>query len=122
MDPRIVDAVRSIKALEDGDLDADEEVEMHVDEDAEDGQGNAKRRRIDNGETQSQAPLQPLLATPSQPPPSNSLLSAETLEGLRYFAEIQKNRGVTLSSKPADKKPAGGLGVLGAYGSDDESD
>ncbi|KAJ7650449.1 hypothetical protein FB45DRAFT_859208 [Roridomyces roridus] len=114
IDPRIVDAMRTVRALEDGDaLDEDGYI---LDEDVEDdgsGQPGAKRRRIE-----APAPMHE-----EQPPPT-SLLSADTLEGLKYFAEIRKRNGMPAAVAPS--KPAApvaplkeGLG-LGDYGSDDE--
>ncbi|KAF8525865.1 hypothetical protein BU17DRAFT_74283 [Hysterangium stoloniferum] len=94
-----VDAVRSIKALEDGVV-FDQE-----DEDDTAEQPPSKRQR---------------LADLSSPPPPQEasrhegLLSADTLEGLRYFAEIRKR---TLVSH--EKSKSGGL-ILADYGSDED--
>ncbi|KAF8518225.1 hypothetical protein JB92DRAFT_2828831 [Gautieria morchelliformis] len=75
-----VDAVRSIKALEEG-------VVLGDDEDALD-EPQAKRRKVDPA--QSAPP-------PEQQPKPIGLLSADTLEGLRYFAEIRKRNGAVTS-------------------------
>ena len=98
-----VDAVRSIKALEDGVILNDRE--SLPDEDVSD-KPQAKRRKVDS--------------VPSPPSPvaqqkATGLLSADTLEGLRYFAEIRKRNGAVTSR--------GGLKALGGlldYGSDAE--
>jgi pre-mRNA-splicing factor CWC2 len=98
-----VDAVRSIKALEEGVVLSDGEDPL--DEDALD-EPQAKRRKVD--------PMQ------SAPPPEQGskpigLLSADTLEGLRYFAEIRKRNGA-VASRGGPKM----LGGLMDYGSDAE--
>ncbi|KAJ7145088.1 hypothetical protein C8R43DRAFT_926943 [Mycena crocata] len=115
IDPRIVDAMRTVRALEDGDV-LDEDGYILDDDDVEDdgsGQPGAKRRRLET-------------ATPSlreeEPPQPKGLLSADTLEGLKYFAEIRKRNGVPTAPPPPRATPAPlkeGLG-LADYGSDDE--
>ncbi|KZP11014.1 hypothetical protein FIBSPDRAFT_937710 [Athelia psychrophila] len=118
MDPRIVDAMRAVKALEDGDILDDEGDgfgdEQEMDEGG-DGEPHAKRMRMqeDEQEQEPQAP-QPL-----------GLLTADTLEGLRYFAEIRKRNGAPPPG-PAKRTqalppPTAGLG-LADYGSDEDSD
>ena len=117
MDPRILQAERQLKALEDGvvleddDMDADGEVDEGdlQDEDGdEDGTPDAKRRRIE-----------PPPSLEPQPPASAGLLSTDTLEGLKYFAEIRKRTG---GPSVATAKPtATPVGIsLGDYGSDDD--
>lgn len=117
MDPRIVDAMRAVKALEDGDVldDGDEGVGM---DEADDGEPVAKRMRMydEDEHEQEQAQVR-------EPPQPLGLLSADTLEGLKYFAEIRKRNG---GPPPPTKKnppppPPTGLG-LGGYGSDGDSD
>ncbi|KAK1236379.1 Pre-mRNA-splicing factor [Marasmius sp. AFHP31] len=115
MDPGVVDAMRSIRALEDGDaLDDDghliENGHESQGEDAEgsdeDDQPAAKRRKID-------------ISDPD-PPKAQGLLSADTMEGLKYFAEIRARNGAPPSRPKAAPPPvAGGLN-LGDYGSDEE--
>jgi len=113
MDPRILQAERQLKALEDGvvleDDDGDYDVEdaNEMDEQGEDegGAHDAKRRRIEPPE--------------QQPPASTGLLSADTLEGLKYFAEIRKRSGgpPVATAKPTTTP----VGIsLGDYGSDDD--
>lgn len=121
MDPRIVDAMRSVRALEEG---------HGMDEDQEDDedQPDLKRRRLalENGDAADES-----MEAPSTPPqqstdtPSNQsapgLLNADTLEGLKYFAEIrQRHAGVTTAHQQrAPPTSSAGLG-LADYGSDDE--
>jgi len=113
MDPRILQAGRQLKPLEDGvvleDDDGDYDVEETNDMDAQgegkNGAHGAKRRRIE--------PPHP----EQQPPASTGLLSADTLEGLKYFAEIRKRTGGP--SVATDKPTAAPVGILsGDYGSD----
>ncbi|KAJ7043339.1 hypothetical protein C8F04DRAFT_1074445 [Mycena alexandri] len=114
IDPRIVDAMRTVRALEDGDV-LDEDGYMLDDEDVEDdgsGQPGAKRRRLETP---------PEVEREEEPAQPKGLLSADTLEGLKYFAEIRKRNGVP-AAPPRAAAPAPlkeGLG-LADYGSDDE--
>ncbi|KAG2750497.1 hypothetical protein P692DRAFT_20776946, partial [Suillus brevipes Sb2] len=115
MDPRIVDAMRAVRALEDGDMLDDEGEVVEDSEFGETGDPEPKRRRIE---------LPPPQEAASEPPPQPlGLLSADTMEGLKYFAEIRKRNGVSLgviNPKTAPSKPlTSGLGVAD-YGSDEE--
>ncbi|KAJ7111976.1 hypothetical protein C8R44DRAFT_883008 [Mycena epipterygia] len=115
IDPRIVDAMRTVRALEDGDVLDDEGYILDGDDVEDDGSSEpgAKRRRLEPPPTQ----VQEQSALPK------SLLSADTLEGLKYFAEIRKRNGLpTVATAPPKAAPAPmqeGLG-LADYGSDDE--
>lgn len=121
MDPRIVDAMRSVRALEEG-HDMDEEV-LEDDED----QPDLKRRRLalENGDTADESMEAPSPPQQSTGTPTNQtapgLLNADTLEGLRYFAEIrQRHAGVAITHQQrAPPTSSAGLG-LADYGSDDE--
>jgi len=119
MDPRILQAERQLKALEDGvvlgdddgDYDGqemDEVGEHDEDDDEDDDTPDAKRRRIGPPPPQG-----------TQSPLSTGLLSADTLEGLKYFAEIRNRAG---GPSVATAKPtATPVGIsLGDYGSDDD--
>jgi hypothetical protein len=112
MDPTIVDAMRSIRALEEGDQLEDDIYVEELEEDDEQSRG-AKRRRLEAPE---------LPAEQQQPPPqANGLLSADTIEGLKFFAEIRKKHGaVTGQARVAPPPSTNGLGGLGDYGSDDD--
>jgi len=119
IDPKVVDAMRTIRALEDGDI-LDEDGNI-VSDDEEDGEERgAKRRRIEAAEELSPEPEMP---PPQEPPKPLGLLSSDTLEGLKYFAEIRKKHGGAppLVTKPRAAAPPvqAGLG-LGGYGSDEE--
>ncbi|EIW84378.1 hypothetical protein CONPUDRAFT_49707 [Coniophora puteana RWD-64-598 SS2] len=136
MDPRIVDAMRSVRALEEGVvLDADSEFadgameEEEGEEGDTDGEPRGKRRRI---EGPAQATLTPPESEEEQPgpvPQPQGLLSADALEGLKFFAEIRRRNGSSgpvANVRPAAAAPApralnegGGLG-LADYGSDAE--
>ena len=117
MDPRILQAERQLKALEDGvvledddgDYDVEDANEVEPQGEDEDGVHGAKRRRIE-----------PLPHLEHQPPTSAGLLSADTLEGLKYFAEIRKRTGgpPIPTAKPTTATPVGIS--LGDYGSDDD--
>ena len=106
VDPHVIHAMRAVRALEDGDV---------LDEDGyllEDGAGEetaepeAKRRRIESAS-------QPESEEPPQP---TGLLSADTLESLKYFSQIRKQNGTPQTRPPPSPS---GLG-LADYGSDEE--
>ncbi|GJJ08328.1 hypothetical protein Clacol_002539 [Clathrus columnatus] len=97
-----VDAVRSIKALEDG--------TVLENEDEDEGQDYteqpiSKRRRLQESAISSE-----------QAPQSSGLLSTDTLEGLRYFAELRKRSSDV--SKIVGKPNI--IGLIADYGSDDD--
>ena len=117
MDPKILQAERQLKALEvgvvleddDGDYDGQDVDEMDAQGEGEDEDDapDVKRRRLE-------PPPQG-----TQPPPLTGLLSADTLEGLKYFAEIRKRTGGP--SVATAKLAATPVGMsLGEYGSDDD--
>lgn len=115
MDPRIVDAVRAIKALEDG-MELDEG-EDHGGEDGDEDEPANKKPRLaieDGGQSEE--------ASASTPPTAPGILNNDALEGLKYFAEIRKRTGtvVPVSKRaPQPPPPPGGLGLTG-YGSDED--
>lgn len=118
MDPRIVDAVRAIRALEDGVELEDDGLTAEDMEDVDDAP-DAKRRRLEIEDGFSTATPPSILAPSKQ----TGLLSADTLESLKYFTEIrQRNAQVTKMAAAAPTKPfTTGLG-LGGYGSDEDDD
>ncbi|CAK5268241.1 unnamed protein product [Mycena citricolor] len=116
VDPRVIDAMRTIRALEDGDT-LDEhgylieggDVQEEEDDD-DDGQPQAKRPRLE-------APPPPEEIVQAQ-----GILSADTMEGLKYFAQIRQRNGATMSAPArAAPPPTQNLGLgLADYGSDDD--
>jgi hypothetical protein len=121
MDPRIVDAMRAVRALEEG---VEEDEEGGEDQDMEDGRPDAKRRRIEGGspenEGRSEESVSPQPEQQQAPPQPTGLLSSDTLEGLKYFAEIRKRNGAAPVQQRAPPPPStAGLG-LADYGSDEE--
>lgn len=115
MDPRIVDAMRSMRALEEG-------VELEQDEEMPDEDGReAKRPRLIE---EAQAEVSPSPPPPPETEQKSGILSADALEGLKYFAEIRRKNGLGSAAPPPPKAvaappPSGGLG-LGDYASDEE--
>lgn len=103
----MVDAVRHIRALE------DEEAVPEAPSPPE------KRQRLEEPESEPQE-------LPEEPAPHTGLLSAQTLEGIKYLAEMRRRQGGTLHTKaapvsvPAPRPAAVGLGGLGGYASDEE--
>ena len=121
MDPRVVDAMQSVRALEEGrEYHAEDDL---MDEDLEAGGDGpeGKRRRIEMPETDDPEGVE----EPSEPQEQRpqGLLNSETLESLRYFSELRRQNGAAPAPVPAPstkvQRPAAGLG-LGDYGSDDE--
>lgn len=114
MDPRVVDAMRTIRALEDGDVLDDEgnlidngHGEYSGEEDEDTGR-EAKRRKLDVDDN-------------ATPPPSVGLLSSDTMDSLRYFSEIRKRNGLPPPAATRKAPPTTPVGLdLGDYGSDDE--
>lgn len=109
MDPRIVEAMRAVRALEDGDvLDEEGQVLDLEDDDSEAMDSHeVKRRKIELSPPQASQPSKPM-----------GLLTADTLEGLRYFSEIRNRNGSAHSQNVSLSKPVTtGLG-LADYGSD----
>lgn len=116
MDPRIIDAMRAVRALEDGDV-LDDDGEM------EDSQPGAKKRRLaleDSEEVAEEEDMDPEPVVETEPAQPRGLLSADTLESLKYFTEIRKRQAqdgpVATTTKPP---PPTGLG-LADYGSDED--
>lgn len=127
MDPRIVDAMRSVRALEEGDITAEGEGEAD-----EEGEREGKRRRLEY-EQEAEEMLKEMeeedaveaQSTPSIVPQAQGprgLLSTDTLEGLRYFAQIRQNNGAAPASAPTSKPKAARPATLdlGGYGSDED--
>lgn len=96
MDPRIVDAMRAVRALEEGVV-----LEDGDEDDLEDSPP-AKRRKM--------------LYTSSEVAETPRLLSADTLKGMEYFAEIRRQNfaGARTSTKE------GAMLELVGYGSEEE--
>ncbi|KAI0649030.1 hypothetical protein C8Q79DRAFT_903689 [Trametes meyenii] len=115
MDPRIVDAVRSMRALEDG--------TVLEDDTDEDGRESKRQRLAEDTIDSLDEPYEPSPPPESQQPQSSGILSSDALEGLKYFAEIRKKNGLGSLAPPskvaAVPPPTLGLG-LGDYASDDE--
>ncbi|KAG8857651.1 Pre-mRNA-splicing factor [Tulasnella sp. 330] len=117
LDPRMIDAMRAVRALEDG-----EEVPELPEEEEENGgeEPQAKRLRLEKhgdgiDEEQEAQQDQTALSGPK------GLLSADTLEGMRYFAEIRKRHQAQAASNGSKKAaPPTGLSALGGYGSDED--
>jgi hypothetical protein len=116
MDPTVVEAMRAVRALEDGETlettsDGDD---VAADGEEQDAGRGMKRQRLEIENAPSQNFEQ-------EPPKPTGLLSADTLEGLRYFAEIQKRHGVVpVGRKPPQSRTAAANLGLADYGSDDD--
>ncbi|GJE89967.1 pre-mRNA-splicing factor CWC2 [Phanerochaete sordida] len=110
MDPRIIDAVRAVRALEEG-VELDDEPEIEEDEDAP----PTKRRKLELEDAESTPEL------PEEPPQPKGLLSADTLESLKYFTEIRQRSGAANGAAKVAPKPPPPTGLgLGGYGSDED--
>jgi hypothetical protein len=117
LDPRIVDAVRAVRALEDGD-ELDDEGHLA----GEGAEPESKRRRIEEGpsEEEQERMMEESLRELEESKPKG-LLSADTLEGLRYFSEIRKQHAASTPIPVVVKAPPKPSGVgLVDYGSEDD--
>ncbi|KIK96426.1 hypothetical protein PAXRUDRAFT_825951 [Paxillus rubicundulus Ve08.2h10] len=106
MDPRIVEAMRAVRALEDGDM-LDDEGEVVENENGD--SHDSKRRRME--------------PPPEEPSKPLGLLTPDALEGLKYFAEIRNRHSANTSFVHPEKafSKAGIMGLgLADYGSDGE--
>lgn len=129
MDPRIVEAMRSVRALEDGDA---PDAQQDEDADLEDGGADPRSSsRRDGGGEEDDLPdpkrrrINPPPAQIEEAPKAMGLLSADTVEGIKYFSEIRKRLELNglprpLGSKPAPAKPHTAALALAEYGSDDD--
>jgi hypothetical protein len=117
MDPKIVNAMRAVRALEDGDVlvDGDDGLVVEsVDADGDTTKPATKRHKIEIENAQAPTPVQ----LPEEPLKPMELLSADALEGLRYFAEIRKRNAIPPTAPPK-VTPLPALG-LAEYTSDEE--
>ncbi len=115
MDPRIVDAMRSMRALEDGD-------EYNPDDytDEQDGRGAKRQRLIEDADEDEE--ISPPPDSEPQPVQKTGILSVDAMEGLKYFAEIRRKNGIRPAAAPSRAIPpplSSGLG-LGDYASDED--
>lgn len=112
MDPRIVDAMRTIRALEDGDVLDDGYIQdQDTGEENDMDEPEAKRRRLE---------IEPPSVQPDEPRKPAGILNEDMLESLKYFAEIRRQKGGNVAPpRTAIRPPAAGLG-LADYGSDEE--
>lgn len=110
MDNGIVSAMRSLRALEDGEPPPEED-----DYPSDDDQRASKRQRLEN--------FAPDVQEQEEMPEAKGLLSADTLEGLKYFAEIRQRNGAFApvpARAPVPSSAPTGVLALADYGSDEE--
>ncbi|KAF9533973.1 hypothetical protein CPB83DRAFT_902655 [Crepidotus variabilis] len=127
VDMSVVDAMKAVRDLEDGesyDPNYDDVQVEEMDEQEDGDQRDSKRRRLllEQGDAEDFNQRSQTLSNASLPPNHNptALLSADTLEGLKYFAEIRKRHGAPATAPPRAPPPSSaGLG-LADYGSDDD--
>jgi hypothetical protein len=116
MDPKIVDAMRAVRALEDADQLLEDEhgdspVSQNIDED---GEPEVKKQRLEVENEPS--PPTSEQTDPSKPP---DLLNSDALQGLQYFAEIRKRSGARPAAKAIPKPASTGLSLVD-YSSDED--
>ena len=125
MDPQVADAMQAVRALEEGREYHEDDRFGDMDRDADMGGPEGKRRRIEGPETDEPEVEEPPEAQEPKTQGPQGLLSADTLESLRYFSELRRRNGAVPVSTPAPAAAArvqpiaAGLG-LGDYGSDEE--
>lgn len=113
MDPRIVDAMRAVRALEDG-------VELEKEEDDEEEQQRKELEALaeeqDSEDEDAPSAKRRRIEAPTAEP--KGLLTTDTIEGLKYFAEIRKRHESAQIVKQAAPPPPKPLAL--DYGSDDD--
>lgn len=125
MDPKLVDAMRAVKALEegvelkDGEEEDGEDAEQRKELEAlANGDGTDEESDLDSAPRMKRRKLNDSQSIPSAQ--SNGLLNADTLEGLKYFAEIRRrHEDLTVVKQAAPPKPLTTALALD-YGSDDD--
>ncbi|CED82267.1 nuclear mrna via spliceosome-related [Phaffia rhodozyma] len=112
VDPTQAEAEIVLQALERG-----QEDELYA-LDEEDARDEKRPRLIKKSETNQPS------SQPDDQIPDGGLLDRDALEGMKYFLEIKRRRETEEASKTetASQPVAGGLGLLGGYGSEDDSD
>src|SRR5260370_9417589 len=118
LDTRIIDAMRSVRALEDGeDIPQPYQEGQDNDTDGED-EDSRKRRRIEAAENDE------VMQRPdheAEQDAASGLLSAEAMQGLKYFALLrQKGIQLTTKTQPQATPPQKSIGGLDDYGSDED--
>lgn len=116
LDDRIIDAMRSVRALEDGeDIPQPYQEEQDIGAESEDGDPR-KRRRIEAA-LDDEVPEQPPYEAGQQP--ASGLLSADAMQGLKYFA-LLRQKGIQLTTNPQKQSISAEKGIVGLddYGSD----
>jgi len=104
LDPRMVDAMRSIRALEEGE---------EPNKDGQDAIADSEEEAIEEPPSKRRK----MEEVKPEGPHKNGILSSETLEGIKALAEIRNKR---LGVQPVVSKP--GLSALAVYGSDEDDD
>lgn len=111
LDEGLIEATQTLRALEDGDEEDFYPIEASRPEEAEEEERPQKRIRNGDG-----GPVQTNGNTAS----NNGLLGGQALENLRYYAEQSRKQAAEERKRKVPAKT--GMGLLGGYGSDDESD
>jgi len=115
LDENLVEATQALRALEDGDEEDFYPIEASVPEPGD--EPPAKRAKATNGVREA--------TTTAEAPRSADvgMLKGDALDNIRYYAEIARKQAEEDRKRkvPAVKK-AGMAGLLGGYGSGDESD
>ncbi len=125
IDSNLVEAVQSIRTLEDGETENFYPIEASGgnDDDGDDDQRQSKRARVDDSISGGAG---------------GGIFGKDAMENIKYFADMARKQaeearasiggpgtGMGTTSKPAGgasaaKAKAGGLGALGGYGSDSD--
>lgn len=102
LEDNLIEASQTLRALEDGDIDDLYEIEQQpeVSEDTR----PAKRSKAEDG----------------KPAPKAGLLGGDTLENIKYYAELARKQAEEDRTRKVPAKA--GMGLLSGYGSGDDSD
>ncbi len=125
LNPDMVEAVQSIQALENEEVENYYRIEPTVEGDADEDNGRApKRARIENGSGGGAASNGNGNGQTKSSAPTGGLLGADGLENLKYFADLARQQAEEAKAAQAGAKKAVAKpdvkGLLGGYGSDSD--
>lgn len=105
LDPQLVEASQSLRALEEGNEADYYPIEQEVVEE----ERPAKRARADG-------------AGPEGKEVAGGILGGDALENIKFYAEKARQQAEEERNRKVPPKKASGMALLGGYGSGDESD
>lgn len=121
MDPRIVDAMRSVRALEEGAVEETGEGDEMEEEQRRELEGLADGGMEDADADATPSAKRRRIEAPGAEQPKG-LLNADTIEGLKFFADIRKRHENKDIVKPSAAPKPATTGISLNYASDSDDD